>query len=106
MVEDVVSDQPIKNRYHELYRAKHAFRISKHELQTRPNFHFKPEPIHLHILICFMVLVVSKHIELTNGDSIRKFVTECKKITDARRINKITNLETRIMAKYSDEILK
>lgn len=53
-----------------------------------------------------MVLVVSKHIELTNGDSIRKFVTECKKITDARRINKITNLETRIMAKYSDEILK
>ena len=80
--------------------------ISKHDLQTRPIFHFKEEPINLHILTCFMALVVSKHIELATGDSIRKFLTECKKVTDARMLNKITNKETRIKTKYNDKILK
>lgn len=104
--ENTASNQTIIERYHELYRVEQAFRISKHDLQTRPIFHFKEEPINLHILICFMALVVSKHIELTTGDSIRKFLTECKKVTDARMLNKITNKETRIRTKYNDKILK
>jgi transposase len=104
--ENIASDQTIIERYHELYRIEQAFRISKHDLQTRPIFHFKEEPINLHVLICFMALVVSKHIELTTGDSIRKFITECEKVTDARMLNKITNKEIRIRAKYSDKILE
>jgi len=101
----IANDQTIIARYHELYRVEQAFRISKHDLQTRPIFHFKEEPINLHILICFMALVVSKHIELTTGDSIKKFLTECKKVTDARMLNKITNKETRIRTKYTDKVL-
>ena len=104
--ENIANNQTIIERYHELYRVEQAFRISKHDLQTRPIFHFKEEPINLHILICFMALVVSKHIELTTGDSIRKFLTECKKVTDARMLNKITDSEIRIRTKYSDEILR
>jgi transposase len=103
---NIVSNQTIIERYHELYRIEQAFRISKHDLQTRPIFHFKEEPINLHILICFMALVVSKHIELTTGDSIRRFITECKKVTDGRMFNKITNSESRIRTKYNDKILK
>lgn len=104
--ESIASNQTIIERYHELYRIEQAFRISKHDLQTRPIFHFKEEPINLHVLICFMALVISKHIELTTGDSIRKFITECEKVTDARMLNKITNKEMRIRAKYSDKILE
>jgi hypothetical protein len=104
--ESNVSNKTIIERYNELYRVEQAFRISKHDLQTRPIFHFKEEPINLHILICFMALVVSKHIELVTGDSIRKFITECKKVTDARMLNKITNKEIRIRTKYNDKILK
>jgi transposase len=104
--ENTASNQTIIDRYHELYRVEQAFRISKHDLQTRPIFHFKEEPINLHILICFMALVVSKHIELSTGDSIKKFITECKKVTDARMLNKITNKETRIKTRYNDQILK
>ena len=104
--ESTVNNQTIIERYHELYRVEQAFRISKHDLQTRPIFHFKEEPINLHILICFMALVVSKHIELATGDSIRRFITECKKVTDARMLNKITNKEIRIKTKYNDKILK
>lgn len=104
--ENSANNQTIIERYHELYKIEQAFRISKHDLQTRPIFHFKQEPIKLHILICFMALVVSKHIELTTGVSIRKFVTEFKKVTDARIFNKLTNKEIRIRTKYNDKILK
>lgn len=94
--EQVADSATIINRYHQLYKIEHAFRISKNDLQTRPIFHFKQEPIQLHILICFMALAVSKHIELASGMSIRAFLTECKKITDARLLNKITNKEIKL----------
>lgn len=104
--EQLVSNQVIIDRYHELYKIEQAFRISKNDLQTRPVFHFKEEPIKLHILICFMALVVSKHIELKTAASIKRFLTDCKKITDARMLNKITNKELRIRTKYNSTILE
>lgn len=96
--ESIVDNKTIIERYHELYKIEQAFRISKHDLQTRPIFHYKEEPIKLHLLICFMALVVSKHIEFQAGISIQKFIHECKKITDARLKNKITGKEIRIRA--------
>lgn len=89
--EKMVSNHMVIERYHELYRIEQAFRISKSDLQTRPIFHFKEEPIKLHILICFMALVVSKHIEIKTGVSIRKFIDESKKIADGQILNQITN---------------
>ena len=100
----VFDNQLVIDHYHELYKVEQAFRITKNDLQTRPIFHFKEQPIQLHVLICFMALSVSKHIELQTGDSIRKFITECKKITDARMLNKISSKEIRIRAKLNDTI--
>lgn len=89
--EAVVNNATIISRYHELFRIEQAFRIAKGDLQTRPIFHFKEEPIKLHILICFIALVITKHIELKTGVSIRKFIDESKKITDGILLNKATN---------------
>lgn len=50
--ESVADNKTIIERYHELYRIEQAFRISKSDLQTRPIFHFKEQPIKLHMLIC------------------------------------------------------
>lgn len=102
--ESVVSNSIIIERYHELYKIEQAFRISKSDLQTRPIFHYKEEPIKLHLLICFMALVVSKHVELQTNLSIRKFIHECKKITDARLKNQITDKEIRIRAKITPAV--
>ncbi len=88
--EDQVSSQAIVERYHDLYKIEQAFRVSKHDLQTRPVFHFKEQPIRLHIMICFMALAVSKFIELKTNTSLRAFLTQGKKITDARLLNKLT----------------
>jgi len=104
--EHVVSNQTIMERYHELYRIEQAFRISKNDLQTRPIFHFKEESVKLHILICFMALVLSKHIELQTNTSIKKFITESKKVTDARLLNTLTNKEIKIRTQISHEFSK
>lgn len=87
----VADDSTIIQRYHELYRIEQAFRISKNDLQTRPIFHFKEQPIKLHMLICFIALVISKHIELKTGISIRKFIDESKKVVDGEILNHIAN---------------
>lgn len=103
--ENIVNNSTVIERYHELYKIEQAFRISKSDLKTRPIFHFKEEPIKLHMLICFMALVVSKHIEIKTGASIRQFITECKKVTDARMLNQITGKELRIRTNITPEIL-
>jgi transposase len=57
--ESIVENKIIIEQYHQLYKIEQAFIISKSDLQTRPTFHHKEEPIKLHLLICFMVLVIS-----------------------------------------------
>lgn len=102
--EQIVDSKTIIERYHELYKIEQAFRIAKNDLETRPVFHFKEQPIKLHLLICFMALAISKHVELKTQTSIRAFLTECKKVTDARLINKITKKEIRMRAHFSPKL--
>jgi transposase len=96
--ESMASDTSIIERYHELYKIEQAFRVSKSDLQTRPVFHYKEQPIKLHILICFMALAISKHIEIKAGVSIRKFLDESKKIVDGQILNQITDKAVSIRA--------
>lgn len=102
--QETVSSKTIIDRYHELYKIEQAFRISKHDLKTRPIFHFKEQAVQLHLLICFMALAASKHIELKSGKSIKSFVNAGKKIQDARMLNLITGKETKIRTKYDSQI--
>ncbi len=102
--ESTADNETIMKHYHELYRVEQAFRISKSDLQTRPIFHYKEQPIKLHILICFMALVISKHIELKTEISIRKFVDESKKVVDGEILNKITNKMVTVNAEPNQKI--
>lgn len=102
--ENVLRSSEVIERYHELYKIEQAFRIAKSDLQTRPIFHFKEEPIKLHMIICFIALVLSKHIELKTKVSIKRFITECKKIADARMINSITQKEVTIKGKTTEVV--
>lgn len=100
----IADNKMIIDRYHELYRVEQAFRISKNDLQTRPIFHFKEQPIKLHILICFMALVISKHIELKTGISIRKFIDESKKVVDGEILNHITQKTVTVTAQQTQRM--
>ena len=97
--EQNLPNNKVIERYHELYKIEQAFRIAKSDLETRPIFHYKDEPINLHLLICFLALTISKHIEIKTGISIRRFITEAKKVTDARMVNKLTQKEVIVKGK-------
>jgi transposase len=99
-----IDNATIIEQYHQLYKIEQAFRISKSDLQTRPIFHFKEQPIKLHILVCFMALVVAKHIELSTGISIRKFIDEAKKVVDGEILNQITNKIVTVKAEPTTKI--
>ena len=96
--ENTVNNKIIIERYHDLYKIEQAFRVSKNDLQTRPIFHFKADPIKLHTLICFMALAVSKYIELKTDTSLRAFLTSltgcstCSEGHVERLIKQIFNL--------------
>jgi hypothetical protein len=53
-----------------------------------------------------MALVISKHIELRTQTSIKSFIHESKKITDARLKNKITGKEIMMRANSTPKILE
>lgn len=91
-------------RYHELYKVEQAFRVAKSDLETRPIFHFKEDPIKLHLLICFIALVISKHIEIRTGLSIKRFNTEAKKVVDAIMLNKLTRKQVIVRGKLTDTV--
>jgi len=50
-------------RYKELWHVEEAFRIAKCTLKTRPIFHWKPERIRAHVLLCFMTLFMERFLE-------------------------------------------
>lgn len=104
--ETIANNKTIIERYHELYKIEQAFRISKNDLQTRPIFHYKEEPIKLHVLICFIALVVAKHIEIKAGISIRKFIDEAKKVVNGQVLNKTTNKIITIEAEHSLRVIE
>lgn len=102
--ESLINNQTIIAQYHELYRIEQAFRVTKNDLQTRPIYHFTSDAIQLHLVICFMALVISKHIELKTGVSIKKFLTETKKVKDGILINRITDEKITIRSKLSGRV--
>jgi transposase len=76
--------------------------VARADLEIRPIFHFKEDPIELHLLICFLTLVISKHVEIKTGTSIKRFITEAKKGADAKMLNKLTRKEVIIKVKLTE----
>ncbi|KKW25070.1 MAG: Transposase IS4 family protein [Candidatus Kaiserbacteria bacterium GW2011_GWA2_52_12] len=84
------SDLMIVERYRDLWRIEQAFRVEKGDLATRPIFHFKEDPIRVHVLMCFMALAVSKYMEIKTGLSIRRITDALMKVTDVSFVHRVT----------------
>jgi hypothetical protein len=65
--------------YHRLIEIEKSFRMSKHDLQARPIYHRKRDPIEAHLTIVFAALAVSRWIEQTTGWSVRKLVRTARR---------------------------
>lgn len=88
--EHELSSDKVVEHYHQLWRIEQAFRMSKHDLQTRPIFHRKEDSIRSHVLICFTALIVEKFLELVTKLSLRDIRSLVWNITDVHIQDNLT----------------
>lgn len=53
----------IMDAYHTLWKIEESFRIMKSTLEVRPIFHWKPERIHGHFVVCFLAFMLERKLE-------------------------------------------
>ena len=59
--------EELLSEYRRLWVIEESFRIQKHNLSLRPIYHFKPQRIEAHILICYMAFALMRHLEFRVG---------------------------------------
>jgi transposase len=60
-----IKEMPAKEafeHYKGLWQVEESFRLTKHDLQVRPIYHWTPKRIQAHIALCFMSLVCVRHL--------------------------------------------
>lgn len=57
------SAEELLSQYRRLWVIEESFRVHKHNLSLRPIYHFKPERIEAHILICYLAFALMRHLE-------------------------------------------
>ncbi|MBI3901122.1 MAG: transposase, partial [Chlamydiia bacterium] len=71
-----LSSANILSQYRGLWQVEAAFRLTKHNLSTRPIFHWTPHRIKAHISICFQALVLERHLEVRLKKSGQPLTTQ------------------------------
>ena len=66
--------------YHELWHVEQSFRMSKHDLRTRPIFHRTRDAIEAHLTVVMASLAVARHLQDTTQTSIKKIIRTLKPI--------------------------
>lgn len=57
------SAEELLSQYRGLWIIEESFRLHKHTLSLRPIYHFKPERVEAHILICYLAFALMRHLE-------------------------------------------
>jgi transposase len=60
----LLEPREVLGQYRGLWQVEAQFRNYKHSLEARPMYHWTPDRIRSHILICFMSLCLERHLEL------------------------------------------
>lgn len=61
---EINSSEKILEYYHQLWRVEESFRIFKSHLETRPMFHWNPNRIKGHMVLCFIAFLIERTIEI------------------------------------------
>ena len=57
------SAEELLSHYRRLWVIEESFRLHKHNLSLRPIYHFKPERVEAHIMICYLAFALMRHLE-------------------------------------------
>ena len=68
--------------YHELWHVEQSFRMSKHDLRTRPIFHRTRDAIEAHLTVVMASPAVARHLQQATGMSIKRLVRELRPLQE------------------------
>jgi transposase len=74
--EKAMSAVDIMEAYHTLWKIEESFRIMKSTLEIRPIFHWTPERIRGHFLICFLAFMLERRLEFILRENNIEFSPE------------------------------
>lgn len=60
---DTISAEEVIAHYTSLFKVEQSFRLYKSDIAVRPAFHYKPERIEAHVVICMLALTVMRILE-------------------------------------------
>jgi len=98
-------DYTVIERYRELWKIEHSFRVAKSDLKARPIFHRLDEAIKAHLVVVFAGLAISKYIELKSGLSIKRALKLSRKLLTHKVINSKTGEFNFIETSIEDPIV-
>ena len=94
--------EEIITAYHTLWKIEESFRIMKSTLEVRPVFHWKPERIHGHFVVCFLSFMMERRLEiLLNESGIDNTPEKIREVLNEMQLAKVelNNEEVYIKAK-------
>jgi transposase len=69
--------------YHALWKIEESFRIMKSTLEVKPVFHWTPNRIHGHFVVCFLAFLMERKMELVLKDEKDDLAASPQKIQEA-----------------------
>ena len=83
-----ITAEEILSQYRGLWQVEANFRVLKHNLAARPIYHWSEERVKAHVLICFMALVLERHLYVRlkkaqtplSSSNVHNSLKMCKKI--------------------------
>lgn len=91
-------DLEIYKLYRRLWVIEESFRINKHNLKMRPIYHFTPKRIQAHILLCYMVFTMIRHVQFRLQQNMGQSMSVTR-IIDAIRDTQASILEDTLTGK-------
>ena len=95
---ETLTPKDVIENYHHLWKIEESFRELKSHFETRPVFHWTPERIKGHLVICFIAFLLSRTLELRlKKDEIS---CSCSTIRDALNSLELSELKIKDKSYY------
>jgi transposase len=109
----VISNQPacdisVYTSYRRLWVIEESFRINKHNLQMRPIYHFTPKRIQAHILLCYMVFTLIRHVQfklqrMNLQMSVHRIIDAVRDVQASILLDETSNNRYRMLSSLSED---
>lgn len=94
--------------YRRLWVIEESFRINKHNLKMRPIYHFTPKRIQAHILLCYMVFALIRHLQfrlqrVNQSMSVNRIIDAVRDVQASILCDITDNNKYRMLSRLSED---